>query len=134
MAKAYIQARKNGLQSCLDAIDKVRDQACAKVDKAEEKYGKDSDQYGEAIAELTEVEATVRRWKGIVTGRQHDLALAAVAEAAESTRAAAHDKAPGKARAKDRSKGDAAAAMSTAFVVTHDMLATAAEDEKKATE
>lgn len=88
MAKAYIQARKNGLQSCMDAIDKVREQARAKVEKAADKYGKDSDQYGEAMAEFLEVEPTVHRWKGLMTGRQHDLDLAAAAEASVAVQTA----------------------------------------------
>ena len=56
--------------------EKLKTQALARMAKALEKNGADSDQYQEAKAEYEEIASTVARWAALVKGRESDLELA----------------------------------------------------------
>lgn len=72
-----IVAQQRGLKTCTDAAEKQKTQAAARMAKALEKSGADSDQYQEAKAEYEEIASTVARWISLVKGRASDLELAA---------------------------------------------------------
>ena len=72
-----IMAQQHGLKTCMDAAEKQKTLAAARMAKAMEKSGADSDQYQEAKAEYEEIASTVARWKSLVKGRESDLKLAA---------------------------------------------------------
>ena len=75
-----ILAQRRGLKACTDAMEKLKTQAAGRMAKALEKGGADSDVYQEAKAEYEEIATTANRWRGLVKGRESDLALATQSE------------------------------------------------------
>lgn len=76
MANTII-AQRRGLKACTDAVEKVKTLAAARMAKALEKGGENSDGFLEAKAEYDEIASTVARWRSLAKGREGDLTMAA---------------------------------------------------------